>query len=92
MASEQLVYESRRSFVLHDMVLPVVAASSYMRPASPYMTPSLTAAPLHRKPVGNQKHAQKTCHRALEKSQQAAVSVSPSAPCPVCWLVASRWS
>ncbi|KAK1255446.1 hypothetical protein MKX08_009441 [Trichoderma sp. CBMAI-0020] len=28
----------------------------------------------HRKPAGSQKHAQKTCQQALEKSQRAAVS------------------
>lgn len=57
-----------------------------------HMTPCLTAAPTNRKPAGGQKHAQKTCQQALEKSQQAAVSVSPSAPWTVCWLVASWWS
>lgn len=31
-----------------------------------------TAAPTHRKPVGSQKHAQKTCQQALEKSQVSA--------------------
>ncbi|EHK39520.1 hypothetical protein TRIATDRAFT_302907 [Trichoderma atroviride IMI 206040] len=44
MASEQLVYESRRSFVLHGPAPTVVAASSYMRPASlgsSHMTPCL---------------------------------------------------